>query len=81
MKTHRKPDLLFILVVFVGVGFIFSSYIQYTHSNANAEQSAPLAASQDKQTAQNEQNKFILVASDAKSETSPASDPVNKSPK
>jgi len=33
MRTRRKPDLLFILTVFVGFGIMLSSYIQYTRAN------------------------------------------------
>ena len=33
MRTRRKPDLLFILTVFVGFGIVVSTYIQYSRAN------------------------------------------------
>lgn len=82
MKSHRKPDLLFMLVVFVGVGFIISSYIQYTNANANAEKSIPLAADKGSTVpAQNASKNVALAAPGAKTDDTPALDPVNNSPK
>lgn len=33
MRTHRKPDLLFLLAVFVGIGVIISSFIQSIYTS------------------------------------------------
>ena len=81
MKTHRKPDLLFILAMFVGIGFLVSSYIQYSHANANADSTASLAAKGGSLTAAQMPNKFLLVSSHDKTDAGLTADSVNSSPK
>ena len=62
MRTRRKPDLLFILTVFVGLGIVVSSYIQHTRANPTpGEATSPIekhsVAAQDKTP-----NPLVLVS-------------------
>jgi hypothetical protein len=40
MRTRRKPDLLFTLTVFVGLGILVSSYIQHSRANPTLDKVA-----------------------------------------
>ncbi|MGD8885985.1 MAG: hypothetical protein PVF34_10200 [Gammaproteobacteria bacterium] len=47
MRTRKKPDLLFLLALFVGIGIVFSSYIQHMQANPTlAESSSPTSSEQ-----------------------------------
>ncbi|MGD8567818.1 MAG: hypothetical protein PVJ39_07005 [Gammaproteobacteria bacterium] len=39
MRTHRKPDLLFLLAAFVGIGVAISSYIQHLYTRPAIDES------------------------------------------
>lgn len=63
MRTHRKPDLLFMLAVIAGIGVIVSSYIQYQRSNANVPDDSSLVAKQQVNEKSGPDSSFILVSS------------------
>ena len=62
MRSHRKPDLLFILTVFVGLGILVSSYIQYSRANPTLSDSAAPSAKLDVSSPAKTDNPLVLVA-------------------
>ena len=62
MRTHKKPDLLFILIVFVGFGVLVSSYIQYSRANPTASVETAQSANQTVSQQETPSNPLILVA-------------------
>lgn len=79
MRTHRKPDLLFVLAVIVGIGVAVSSYIQYVRANANAPNESELATKQLVQQKSAPETAFILVSTQPESAMVANGDPVNNS--
>ena len=78
MRTHRKPDLLFILAVIAGFGVIVSSYIQYERANANAPDASTLVVKQELMEKSGPDSSFILVSSQPQASIA-KEDPVNNS--
>ena len=78
MRTHRKPDLLFILAVVAGIGVIISSFIQYERANANAASDGSLVAKQQVIEKPGTDGSFLLVSSQPQASTSNG-DTVNNS--
>ena len=78
MRTHRKPDLLFMLAVIAGIGVIVSSYIQYQRANANVPDEGPLVVKQQVNKNSDPDSSFILVSSQSSTSVS-NDDPVNNS--
>ena len=78
MRTHRKPDLLFILAVVAGIGVIVSSFIQYERANTNVENDNTLVAKQQVIEKPGPDGSFLLVSSQAQASTLNG-DPVNNS--
>jgi len=64
MRTTRKPDLLVVLVVFVGLAFIVSGYIQYL-ANAHSEQQEIQSSHSEAAPARISDNNQIVTASGA----------------
>ena len=80
MRTHRKPDLLFVLAIIVGIGVVISSYVQYLQGNTNVPDESPLATKQLVQRKSAPESSFILVSSQpAQASILANSDPVNNS--
>ena len=79
MRTYRKPDLLFVLAIIVGIGVAISSYIQYVRANANAPDQSSLATKQLVQHKSAPESSFILVSSQQEPVVLTNSDPVNNS--
>ena len=79
MRTYKKPDLLFVLVVFVGLGVIISSYIQYERANANASDSTMLASKKSMIERPAPDNQFIQVSTPGKTISLVDSGAVNNS--
>ena len=77
MRTHRKPDLLFVLAVIVGIGVAVSSYIQYMRANAPDE--SELATKQLVQQKSAPETAFILVSTQPEPAMVANGDPVNNS--
>ena len=65
MRTHRKPDLLFILTVFVGLGIVVSSYIQYSRANPTPASAAAPTAKQQVAHPERPSNPLVLVSNPA----------------
>jgi len=78
MRTHRKPDLLFMLAVIAGIGVIISSYIQYERANANVPDDSSLVAKQQVNENSGPDSSFLLVSSQSQTSIS-NDDPVNNS--
>jgi len=68
MKTHRKPDLLFILTVFVGFGIVVSSYIQYSRANPSAGSVPASAVKQPVNIESGPATPLVLVSNPADTE-------------
>ncbi|WP_455207153.1 hypothetical protein [Kaarinaea lacus] len=79
MKSHRKPDLLFVLAVIAGFGVTISSYIQYVRANANVPEESSLATKQLANHKLNSESSFILVSSQTQQASLPNGDAVNNS--
>lgn len=79
MKIHKKPDLLFVLAVFVGLGVAVSAYIQYARNNANPSDSVALDAQQPIAAQNLQDNQMILVSSPDNAVSLLDGDAVNKS--
>ena len=62
MRTRRKPDLLFILTVFVGLGIVVSSYIQYSRANPTSGDVTAPNIKHPVVNKQKEQNPLVLVS-------------------
>ena len=65
MRTRRKPDLLFILTVFVGLGIIISSYIQYSRANPSAGEAAAPNPKHQVANQSESSNPLVLVSNPA----------------
>ena len=65
MKTRRKPDLLFILTVFVGLGIVVSSYIQYSRANPTPSDAAAPSVKHPVLLQEKNQNPLVLVSNPA----------------
>ena len=63
MRTHRKPDLLFMLAVIAGIGVLISSYIQYQRANANLPEESALLVKQQVIQKSGPESSFVLVSS------------------
>jgi len=64
MKSHRKPDLLVLLVIFVGLGVAISSYIQYSRDNPNAPEQTSLPSKPHVTEQALYHGNFVRVAAD-----------------
>jgi len=62
MRTRRKPDLLFILTVFVGLGIVVSSYIQYSRANPTSGDTAAPNVKHPVMHQGKAQNPLVLVS-------------------
>jgi len=79
MRTTRKPDLLVVLVVFVALAFIVSSYIQYLAYPAD-EEHEPHSNNHDVvSTYKPTDNQIVTVSESAPSFLSANGDSVNNS--
>ena len=79
MRTNHKPDLLFLLVVFVGFGVLLSSYIQYERREANEPENTSLAVKQSTMEHKRDENQFVLVSTPADTISLANGDAVNNS--
>jgi hypothetical protein len=79
MRTHRKPDLLFVLAVIASIGVAASSYIQYMRANANVVKENQLSTKQLAQQKPVPENSLVLVSTQPQQAARPESDPVNNS--
>ncbi|NOZ54300.1 MAG: hypothetical protein GXP08_14410 [Gammaproteobacteria bacterium] len=78
MKLHRKPDLLVILVIFVGLGVAISSYIQYSRANPNAPEQISLPSKPNHTEQVLYHVNFIRVASSLDEISQQKTESVNK---
>ena len=62
MRPHRKPDLLFILTVFVGLGIVVSSYIQYSRANPTVSVAQAPTTNQQVKHLDTPESPLILVS-------------------
>ena len=69
MRSHRKPDLLFTLTVFVGLGIVVSSYIQYSRANPTPSAAAAPSIKQPVKHQVKPENSLILVSNPVHTET------------
>ena len=65
MRTRRKPDLLFILTVFVGLGILVSSYVQHTRANPTPGEVAMPNNKHPVATQEKVSNPLVLVSNPA----------------
>jgi hypothetical protein len=79
MRTHRKPDLLFVLAVIASIGVAVSSYIQYMRANANAAEESQLSAKPVAQQKPVPESSLVLVSTQSQQAARLESDPVNNS--
>ncbi len=79
MRTHRKPDLLFVLAVITSIGVAASSYIQYIRANANAVEENQLSTKQLAPQKSAPENSLVLVSTQPQQATGLVGDPVNNS--
>ena len=77
MRTHRKPDLLFLLAVFVGIGVAVSSYIQYSRAHPSVPEQSSLASGQKLAKDFLLENQLIQVSSEYKTISAANGDVVN----
>ena len=68
MRTHRKPDLLFTLIVFVGLGIVVSSYIQYSRANPTPSIAEAPGAKHPVNSLDQSSNPLVLVANPSHTE-------------
>jgi hypothetical protein len=68
MRTHRKPDLLFTLIVIVGLGIALSSYIQYSRANPTRSIAAVPDAKHPVIFQDQSSNPLVLVANPSHTE-------------
>ena len=66
MRTRKKPDLLFLLAVFVGMGIVLSSYIQHLQANPTAAEASSPTASEQVAKKFSQENQTVQMAADAK---------------
>jgi hypothetical protein len=68
MRAQHKPDLLFIIIVFVGFGVMLSSYIQHMRANPTPSHSAAPAAELPVAQINNQINQLVLVSTPVQTE-------------
>lgn len=79
MRTHRKPDLLFLLALFVGFGVVVSSYIQYSRAHPSVTESSSLEAREKLAREFSAENQLIQVSSEIQPVSAVNGDTVNNS--
>ena len=79
MRTHRKPDLMFVLVVFVSIGIAVSSYIQYAQDHVTQGDSSTPSSNQPVSVQNSQDNQFILVSNPSDTISLMKGDAVNNS--